>query len=164
MGEEDAGFDGWRRVLGGDGGYVAVDPDNPDILYAETQWGNLRKSLDGGRTFSPAIRGMATPVGDALGPNGNYLFIAPFVLDPNDSRRLWIGGQVVYRTGDAAANWTQASQPLEDGGKVSAIAVSPADSSHVAIGSWNGWVYHHAQALAPPRRPGGPGRSRATAG
>lgn len=144
--DEDAGFDGWRRVLGGDGGYVAVDPANPSVIYAETQWGNLRKSVDGGATFSLAIRGMATPVGDALGPNGNYLFIAPFAIDPSDSQTLWIGGESVYRTRDGASTWTPASTRLEGGGKVSAVAISPTDGNRVAVGSWDGWVYSHARA------------------
>jgi photosystem II stability/assembly factor-like uncharacterized protein len=146
VGDVDAGFDGWRRVLGGDGGYVAVDPDDSNVIYAETQWGNLQKSMDGGQTFTPATSGMATPFGDALGPNGNYLFVAPFAMDPSDARTLWIGGQAIYRSRDGASGWTQASALLEDGGKVSAIAISPADGNRVAVGAWNGWVYHHAQA------------------
>ena len=144
--DEEAGFDGWRRVLGGDGGYAAVDPTDPNVIYAETQWGNLRKSVDGGVTFASAVRGMATPVGDALGPNGNYLFIAPFAMDPGDSQTLWIGGEVVYRTRDGAGNWTPASTRLEDDGKVSAIAIAPTDGNRVAVGAWNGWVYSHARA------------------
>ncbi len=145
-GDEGDGFDGWRRVFGGDGGYVAIDPDAPDIIYVETQWAAVRKSIDGGSTFTSATRGLAPVVADGLSASGNYLFITPFVMDPADSRRLWLGGETMFVTTDGAASWRQASTPFADAGKASAIAVSPGDSAHVAVGTNNGWVYHHASA------------------
>ena len=30
-----SGINGWTEILGGDGGYVAVNPTNTNILYAE---------------------------------------------------------------------------------------------------------------------------------
>ncbi len=146
-GDEASGFDGWRNILGGDGGFVAVDPGNTSVIYAETQWAAIRKSYTGGSTWVTATRGLAPAVSDGLGPAGNYLFITPFVMDPNDSQRLWTGGQMIYRTDDGASNWRQASVLLEDGGRASALAVSADDSSHVAVGADNGWVYHEPQAL-----------------
>ena len=35
IGSDDNGSDGWRTTLGGDGGHVAVDPENPQIIYAD---------------------------------------------------------------------------------------------------------------------------------
>ena len=58
VGDEAAGFDGWTRVFGGDGGYVAIDPANANTLYVETQWAAVRKSVDGGETFTTATRGL----------------------------------------------------------------------------------------------------------
>jgi hypothetical protein len=40
------GLDDWDRILGGDGMYVNVDFTNPNIIYAESQFGNLAKSTN----------------------------------------------------------------------------------------------------------------------
>ena len=38
----------WGPILGGDGMYTLVDYTNSDVIYAESQWGNLYRSDDGG--------------------------------------------------------------------------------------------------------------------
>ena len=38
----DGGLDNWQHIYGGDGFYVIVDHTNPNIIYAESQFGNLR--------------------------------------------------------------------------------------------------------------------------
>jgi photosystem II stability/assembly factor-like uncharacterized protein len=139
LGSGAFGSDGWIRILGGDGGYVAVDPGNPNTVYAESQNLSLRKSVDGGRTFTSATRGIAES-------GGGTLFIAPFVMDPNDSRRLWFGGRSIWRTSDGAANWIPAGQRLSETAKISAIAVAPSDSDRVLVGMNDGFIYRQNQA------------------
>lgn len=141
IGSIAGGANGWQSVLGGDGGYVAIDPTNPQIIYAETQWAAIRKSTNGGRTFSAATSGLDPARSDTLGTDTNYNFITPFTMDPSDPRTLWTGGQFIFRTTNAAATWTRASAELYDGGKVSAVTVAPSDSNRVAVGTSNGWVY-----------------------
>ena len=66
LGSDAAGVDGWRAIFGGDGGYVAVDPTNPQILYAESQWANIARSTNGGQQFTSARTGLdADPLGRA---------------------------------------------------------------------------------------------------
>ncbi len=135
-----AGQEGWNRILGGDGGYVAVDPNNPQILYAEAQQLNFHKSIDGGRNFSPAVEGITEA-------RGGFLFITPFVMDPGDSRRLWTGGRFPWRTDNAAALWVQAGAALAPGGSISAIGVSPVDPRRVLVGLNNGFIHRQDNAL-----------------
>ncbi len=134
MGSDQRGGDGWQSILGGDGGYVAVDFDNPSIVYAEYQYLSLRKSTDGGRTLSPATSGISEP-------NSGTLFIAPFTMDSGNSKRLWLGGHSIWRTSNGAVSWVQAGQKLSETAKVSAIAVSPADSDRVLVGMNDGSIY-----------------------
>ncbi len=134
-----AGFDGWNPLFGGDGGYTAIDPTNTDILYLETQRLNLQKSVDGGATFSSAINGITET-------SGNFLFIVPFVLDPNDPRRLWIGGRSLWRSADRANSWNRASATLR--GQVSAIAVALGNSDRVLAGTSDGWIHRHEAATS----------------
>jgi hypothetical protein len=133
LGSDFAGSNGWRMVLGRDGGFTAVDPGSPNVVYAETVGVSLVKSTDGGATFAPAASGIID----------NSPLISPFVLDPSASQRLWYGGVAVWRSDDGAGSWQQASPPLAgtavDG--VSALAVSPADSNQVVAGTSSGQVF-----------------------
>ncbi len=126
MGDDGAGHDGWRELLGGDGGYVAVDPNNPNILYAENTGLSIAKSVNGGGAWRRTTLGII---------DQNSLFIAPFVMDPGSSQRLWTGGTFLWRTDNGAERWTKASAKLPDEAVVSAIAVSQLSSNRVLAGT-----------------------------
>jgi hypothetical protein len=75
---------GWVQLLGGDGGAVAVDPTNPDVIFAENYGLSIQKSTDGGGTWVDAVTGIT---------DNGFAFIAPFVMDPSaraplDGRQL----------------------------------------------------------------------------
>ena len=130
----------WTHILGGDGGYIAVDPTDNQTIYAEIQFfPEIRKSTDGGLTFSSAINGITDTDG---------LFITPFAMDQNDPSVLWTGGSRPWRTTDGAALWTPAGPDLSGPGTISAIAVAPTDSNVVYLGFNNGFVARSTDALA----------------
>jgi hypothetical protein len=137
-GTSAAGANAWTRLQGGDGGAVAVNPQNTQVLYAEYTNLSLTKSINGGSSFVDAISGVS----------GSFLFIAPFVMDPNAPDTLWLGGDKLWRTTNAAANWTQASASISGGGLISAMAVYKGDSNSVAIGTQKGYVATSATALS----------------
>jgi len=128
------GPEGWVEVFGGDGGYCAVDPDDPSTVYVEYQNFNFYKSTDGAHTFSRALAGITD------GPD-TFNFITPFVLDPNDPRTLWTGGRRLWRTTSRASLWSPASTVLADGGRVSALAVAPGRSELVLAATDAGTIY-----------------------
>ncbi len=148
MGSDDGGPNTWQSLLGGDGGYVAVNPANPQILFAESQWANIGRSVNGGATFLNGTRGLDEIRSSTLGPDANYLFVAPFVMDPANANRLWVGGEFLYRTTDAASNWTKASGAMPDGGLVSTIAIDHSDANHVIAGTHRGDIVWTGSALA----------------
>lgn len=137
LGTDEAGINGWRSIFGGDGGYVAFDPRNPDVLYVESQGGNLARSENGGRTFTGAREGLS---------DSGFLFVTPFTLDPNAPDRLWIGGRQLWKSDDQARTWTAVSRALP--GSVSAIAVAPGRSDLVVAGTHLGHVLRNVGALA----------------
>ena len=150
LGSDAAGENGWVRIFGGDGGYSAVDPRDPRVIYATLQNGEIRKSFDGGFEFTSAVNGI-----DDLANNDSsnfrafgdfFLFISPLVIDLADPDRLWTGGTRLWRTDDAAANWVGASARLEGGGKASAIAIADGNSDRVLVGSDNGFIYRNDNA------------------
>lgn len=68
-------------------------------------------------------------------------------MDPANRTRLWLGGELIYRTSTSAESWTKASTALPDGGVTSAIAVSPHDSNVVVAGTHKGHVLVARAAL-----------------
>ncbi|HEX3580001.1 MAG TPA: hypothetical protein VHY33_15670 [Thermoanaerobaculia bacterium] len=118
--------DGWDRIFGGDGGYVAIDPIDQGIMYVESQHAHIQR----------------LPAGAELTLPGDTLFITPFILDPNDRTRLWSGARTVSRhTGNA---WITASTQLD--GQVSALAVTPGNSNAMLAGTNSGSIYRTTKA------------------
>ncbi len=125
LGDVERGTDGWTMIFGGDGGYVAIDPVNPNNIYVEFQGANIQRSTDRGQRFLSGTTGL----------NDQFLFITPFVLDESDPKRLWTGGSRVWRSEDRAATWQPVSPTLN--GLVSAIAAG----DRVLVGTNAGNVY-----------------------
>jgi hypothetical protein len=129
LGNSALGTDHWSWLWGGDGGYVAIDPVNPLVLYAQSQNGALVKSSDGGNFFRSSGPG---------GGESEFLFIAPLLLDPNDHNRVWLGGRHLWRSDDGANHWSPASASVPSSAMVSAIAVAPGNAGRVVAGTNDG--------------------------
>ena len=141
----------WHSILGGDGGYVAVNRDNTEILYAETTSKSLRRSVDGGANWTFIHAGVTEGT-------GNFLFIHPFAMDPTNSNRLWYGGAFAWRSDNQGTNWTRVSNSFA--ARISAWAIAPNDANRVYVGmqllnvtpTASGRIYTHnaATTLAAP--------------
>ena len=97
----------WFVTLFGDGHQSAVDPDNPDIVYAEWQQGNLTRydRRTGEITY---IRPQARE-GE---PPDRYNWDAPILISPHDSKTLFFATQRVWRSDDHGDTWTPISGDL----------------------------------------------------
>ncbi|HVR98311.1 MAG TPA: hypothetical protein VMW27_16980 [Thermoanaerobaculia bacterium] len=139
-GSDAAGPDGWHEIMGGDGGYVAVEAANLSVLYAETTGLSLSKSFDGGSFWLPATEGI---------DDESSLFITPFAMDPGNARRLWTGGTRLWRSSDGAVTWTRASTDLtrHDDSILSAIGISPLTGNRVIAGTSEGYLLRSSAAL-----------------
>ena len=127
----------WTEIFGGDGGYVAVNPVNTDVLYVETTRISIRKSVDGGVNFANSTNGI-TDTG---------LFINPFIMDSNNPDRLWTVGGFAWRTDDAADNWVRANDGF-GGANGSAIATAPGNADRVIIGTNAGTIFRTETATS----------------
>jgi uncharacterized repeat protein (TIGR01451 family) len=135
----------WERILGGDGGYAAVDPTNTNVLYAEQTNLSFQKSTNGGVSFAAARTGITEA-------SSNFLFTAPFYMDPLNSQRLYLGGARVWKTTNAAGSWASASGFL--GFRVSALATSPQDANYGLFGGQAGHIWR-TQTLTTDAIPAG---------
>jgi photosystem II stability/assembly factor-like uncharacterized protein len=132
-------LDDWNALIGGDGFYIIVDFTNPNIIYAESQFGYLQKSTDGGNNFFYARNG--------INPDEPTNWSTPVVMDPVNHNVLYYGTNKVYRTTNGAGYWTAVSPDLTDGtpgarlGTITTIDVSPTDSSVIYAGTDDSHVW-----------------------
>jgi photosystem II stability/assembly factor-like uncharacterized protein len=132
-------IDDWDIFYSGDGFYVIVDPNDPNIVYAERQFGDLSKSTNGGRSFVDAL--------DSINTGEPTNWSTPVVMDPNNSRVLYYGTNRVYRTTNAAQFWRAISGNLTDGtinsrfGTITTIAVAPSNSGVIYAGTDDSHVW-----------------------
>ena len=127
----------WNFMAGGDGGWCASDPNDPNYFYGEFQWLQLHRSSNGGASSFAIYAGITDAV-----PNGTTNFIAPFILDPNNSNTLLAGGANLWRTTNAKGSplgWVNIKTTI--GSNISAIAVAKGNSDIVWVGHNNGSVY-----------------------
>ena len=131
----------WREIQGGDGGYVAVDPFNTSTLFAEYTGLSIRRSRDGGATFSSAVSGINNDPG--------FAFIAPFHMNAANPQLMMTGGWYIWRSTNQADSWQRASAITAGQGSVSAIGVSPVNSNRAVVGMSDGYLlFSHAANAA----------------
>ncbi|HKH46103.1 MAG TPA: hypothetical protein VKM72_15690 [Thermoanaerobaculia bacterium] len=142
LGDDFSGPNEWEESLGGDGGYVAVDPDDTNVRYAENPNLSIQKSVDAGANWDLAVEGITED-------SENFLFTTPFTIDATDPQRLWTGAFALWRTIDGATSWTQASGLVagDESSVVSAIAVDPQNGNHVLAGTSGGYIHRTTSAL-----------------
>ncbi|MBI2864351.1 MAG: VWA domain-containing protein [Chloroflexi bacterium] len=134
------GVENWSTMYGGDGGFSAADPTDSKYFYGEYVFLTIHRSSNGGASSSPIYTGIAD-AGSASAAN----FIAPFIIDPNDSNTLLAGGRSLWRSANVkAATPAWASIKSSVGSNISAIAVAPGNSGIIWVGHNNGNIYKTA--------------------
>ena len=155
-------FSKWSNVGSGDGGYVAVNPSQPDIQYATSQYLTIYETRQGWRDWDPdnldkndisyadVVNGQSVPwAGDPVS------FIAPVTLDPMNPNVLYAGTNYLWRRDENAgtAKWeshlgsqilaekSPDSVPNDKKDALSVIAVAPSDSQTIYTGSQTGQLW-----------------------
>jgi regulation of enolase protein 1 (concanavalin A-like superfamily) len=140
------GAEGWTPMFGGDGGFAAADASNPDYLYGEYVYLQIHRSSNGGLSSAYIFSGIGDAGSDSV-PRSN--FIAPFILDPNEPRRMLAGGTELWRSDDVRAAtpvWKSIKPGV--GNFISAIAVAPGNSNVVWVGHNNGDLFRTLNGTA----------------
>lgn len=124
-----------ENVIGGDGAYCASDPTNSSVWYGATQYNAIRRSTNGGSSFSTV-----SPPG--AGSSNNFNFIPYFMLDPNNSNRMLACGEVLWRSNNirtgSPVSWTSIKPSIRNGGRASSGGGSGEGQAHFADNNpWN---------------------------
>lgn len=80
--------DNWQRLFGGDGFQMAFRTNNPNVIYAETQNGNLAVSLDGGNSWSGARDGLS----------GSRHWDMQYIISSHNEDVLYTGTDKFYKS------------------------------------------------------------------
>ncbi|MDT8367946.1 MAG: hypothetical protein RQ745_01975 [Longimicrobiales bacterium] len=106
----------WFQVRGGDGFVAMPDLNEPRVVYAESQNGNLvRRDIVTGE--SKGIRPTPTNVVNAAEdePDYRWHWDTPFIRSPHDPGVLLAAAQKVFRTTDKGDSWVALSGDLTTG-------------------------------------------------
>jgi photosystem II stability/assembly factor-like uncharacterized protein len=128
----------WERILGGDGFYTLVDYTNSNIIFAEYQWGQLFRSLNGGNNFSYIANAWS---------NDRTNWSSPYVMHPTDPQTLYFGTYRVWKTTNRGTSWTAVSGDLTHNltssgfSTISTIAISRLNPNYLLTGSDDGRVH-----------------------
>lgn len=99
----------WMFISGGDGFHGMADPTDANILYSQSQYGVLyrtdRKSGEQ-RRIQPW-----QPQEDEFPPY-RWNWSSPFVISSHDSKTLYFGANVVFRSQDRGTSWERISPDL----------------------------------------------------
>lgn len=122
----------------GDGFYCLIDPTNPDIGFAESQYcsgkmGPLR-TTNGGVNW-------AYPLG--ISTNDRFNWCAPFVMNPSNHNLLLVGSHRVWRSTNNGQNYSAISSDLTTNNTssqlvystITTIDISPADTNTYYVGT-----------------------------
>jgi photosystem II stability/assembly factor-like uncharacterized protein len=157
-------FTGYEVIGGGESGYIAVRPDNPDIIFAGSYQGLLTRYDHGtGQVRNITVWPENWSGHAAAEWKYRFQWTAPTVLSPHDPDILYTGGNMVFRSTDEGHSWQAISDDLTradpetlgpTGGPISkdmtgaevyatvfAIAESPVEQGTIWSGSDDGLIY-----------------------
>ncbi|MDE3057221.1 MAG: hypothetical protein KGJ59_04620 [Bacteroidota bacterium] len=127
-------FRDWYSLGTGESGYIAPDPQDPDIVYGGSTYGGvIRFDRTTGQTqnISPTpLSEFGTPA-----PQRKYRFTwtSPIVFDPHDAHTLYLGAQVLLKSGDSGLHWQEISPDITAAGE-GEKSRTQSDSSHISWG------------------------------
>jgi photosystem II stability/assembly factor-like uncharacterized protein len=139
----------WNTPFGGDGAFCAIANHGDDIYFSSQNANIFRQNI---------TTNIYTKI-DPLGAS-DYLFVAPFALDPLDENVMYLaGGRTLWRNDDLSqipssifepttVNWNELV-PTASTAQISAIGVSTAAPAHrVYYGTTDGRLYRLDDALS----------------
>ncbi|NOG55662.1 MAG: glycosyl hydrolase [Planctomycetes bacterium] len=97
----------WFITTGGDGFQSRVDPENPNTVYSQSQYGGLVR-FDRVTHQRLDIRPVERPEDEPYRWNWN----APLIISPHNPHRLYFGANVLFRSDDRGESWAVISDDL----------------------------------------------------
>jgi hypothetical protein len=158
------GREDFHPVGGGESGYIAPHPDDPNIVFAGSYGGYLTRYDHRLRKTRNITVWPENPIGSgAADLMHRFQWTFPIVISPHDPNTLYVGGEVLFRSTDEGASWQIISPDLttddrskqqSSGGPITkdntsveyyctifAVAESPLEPGLIWVGTDDGLVH-----------------------
>lgn len=129
----------WQRIWGGDGFQMAFRPDDPNVMYVETQNGNIAVTPDGGNTWDGATDGLS----------GSRHWDMQYIISQHNPDVLYTGTDKFYQsTSGIFPQWQAISGDLVDNSsdalihQFTTLAESPLDPGVLYCGTSDAMVWN----------------------
>ncbi len=142
--------DNWTTIAGGDGAYNAIDPDNSSIMYSSYIYISIRRH---NLTVDPetgAISNSSGGISSGIDTStyGKGSFINPFILDPNNSSKMYTATKALWRSDNVKSastsdvTWTNLGT-FDGSNSGFEITIAPSNSKvmFVGVGNYNTSFY-----------------------
>jgi len=107
------GEDDWHAVAGGESGYIAPDPDDPDVTYGGSYGGYLNKFNYETKQSDRIDVWPDNPMGaGAAGLKYRFQWTFPIYISPHNSDALYATSQYVHRSSNEGMSWERISPDL----------------------------------------------------
>jgi hypothetical protein len=104
--------EGWRYAAGCETGPIALDPDDPDVIWGGCYSGVINR-MDVSRDTRRNM--ILYPAASGVAPSElryRFQWVAPIVMSPHDPETVYHGSQYVHRTRDRGMTWETISPDL----------------------------------------------------
>ncbi len=103
----------WHGVGGGEAGFTAPDPSDPNIVYAGEYFGIVtRYDQRTGTTRNVSIYPDNMSGHGAQDNRVRFQWTAPILVSPHDPKVVYHAGNILFRTTDGGQSWTAISPDL----------------------------------------------------
>jgi photosystem II stability/assembly factor-like uncharacterized protein len=139
----------WVKIMSADGFHCQVDPSDNDTVYAQAQYGGLRR-INVHMGTSVDIR----PRSAKGAPDFRFNWSSPILVSGHPPHSLYFGGNHVFRSSDRGDHWEVLSKDLtkgapgpnaEMGHTITALAESPLTAGLLFAGTDDGQVFMYRQ-------------------
>jgi len=111
--EGSIGQSDWYDVGGGEAGYIAPFPPDPNIVYAADYQGNItRFDKHIGQVKEITEQPDLSDAHGAAYLEHRFQWTAPVMISPHDPNTLYHGGEVLFKTTDGGVHWQAISPDL----------------------------------------------------
>ena len=103
----------WYDVGGGEAGYIAPYPKDPEIVYAADYQGNItRYDRHTGQVKAITEQPELSDAHGAANLEHRFQWTAPVLISPHDPNTLYHGAEVLFKTTDGGVHWQVISPDL----------------------------------------------------
>jgi photosystem II stability/assembly factor-like uncharacterized protein len=103
----------YYEVGGGESGYIAVDPTDPNVVYAGSYGGEITRYDRGTEQTQSVNPWPRNPIGWGMSElKHRFQWTEPIIVSPHDPHMLYYAGEVLFKTTDGGKNWTIISPDL----------------------------------------------------